>query len=266
MTTWAALELAPVPVYMAALVAFVERTRPGISQSFRPATAEQITALAAAHGGVDVLPGVYREFLAVMGESTGELELTWGSTSITDLLEELVHPDIVQPDPARFVKFGIGEYNIDCGKQEDDFFDLAQRTADLHDAAVFRAFGKDLMQGVARIERPFATFSDFLRTMVAEQTWFAGRNDTAVWLRQEGPAAAPRYLDVLERLGFVLTELGGSSHCVPMENPERDAVALLDRPAMQGRGTFLKLHARDPKQLRLLREIITDHLDAARAP
>lgn len=245
------------PVSFSGLLSFMERWKPGSTRGFRPASTAQIGALGAFHGGRDVLPRVYREFLSVMGDSTGEWRLTRGTTSISALLEDLEDRDHERPDLQRYLKFAVGEDDYN-GRQPDDFFDLARPTSDGADADILRIHEERLKHGDAEAERPFSTFSDLLRTLVVVKIAFQIRDKS------------PRYFDLgrrlkvierayelLLRLGFETTELGISLSSIPLENPRRGAIALLLGPTdLDG---CLRLRAQDDDEERRLMEIVADH-------
>lgn len=244
---------------MVAVCSFVERWRPGATKAFVPATPEQITALAGPSGGVSVLPPVYLDFLSTMGVSTGGLGLLWGSTSVLELLAERERDHGSQPDPRRYLKWGIGENNRDCGKEEDWFFDLRQRTSDLSDAMIVEAYPRDLADAASMAIHPVSTFSDRLRTMLTQFVWFDDSRGS-ILLRYTEPTAPTRAAEVLNRLDFDATELGVSGHCIPLVSPSRQARACLDVPRTATGATVLEIAASDPRELALLREILLDHL------
>ncbi|HLL06473.1 MAG TPA: hypothetical protein VK539_38230 [Myxococcaceae bacterium] len=244
---------------MKGLLAFMERWRPGSTHGFEPATAGQIAVLAQPHGGLDALPRVYREFLATMGASTGDLRLIWGTTSISVLLEDPGDHQRQRPDPRRYLKFAIGEDDYN-GRHPDDFFDLSRPTPDRRDAAIIRIREERLVSGKVAAQQPFPTFSDLLRSVIVAQaglsvpdqrtpTYSLGRNS-------ETPA---KTYEFFTRLGFSLTELGASSAVVPLEHPERGAIALISGPSPLLPVTGVELRARDKAQQLLLEELIKDH-------
>ncbi|MDC0672979.1 hypothetical protein [Nannocystis radixulma] len=248
------------PVSMPGLLAFMERWKPGSTRDFKAASSAQIAALASFYGGGEALPPVYRQFLATMGESLGDLTLTWGTTSISALLEDLEDRDRERRAPSRYLKFSIGEDDYN-GRHPDDYFDLTRRTPDGADAALLRIHERHLLHGEAKAKRPFPNFSDLLRDVLVAKT--------ALALRSESPPffTFGRHLDVLPRvyallrnLGFEPTELGASTSTIPLEAPRREAVALLLDPS--DLSICLRFRARDDAEERRLVEIVEDHRSA----
>ncbi|MBZ4420817.1 SMI1/KNR4 family protein [Myxococcus sp. RHSTA-1-4] len=259
--TWSELLKAPPPLSMTGLLSFMERWKPGSTQGFAPATADQIAALAKPHGGLDALPRVYREFLATMGASTGDLRLTfYGTTSVSALLEDLEDPQRERPDPRRYLKFTIGEDDYE-GRDTDDFFELTRPTPNGRDAAIIRIHEEDLVSGKGVVEQPFPTFSDWLRSVIVSRVCLeAGPKQQRRYYdlgpNSEAPAKAYEFFT---RLGFSLTELGASSEVIPLEHSERGAIALISAPSTSIPSTGLELYARDKAQQLLLNEVIQDH-------
>ncbi|WP_253998962.1 SMI1/KNR4 family protein [Myxococcus qinghaiensis] len=245
---------------MTGLLAFMERWKPGSTEGFEPATAEQIVALAKPHGGLHALPPVYREFLETMGASTGDLRLTFGTTSISALLADLAAPQRERPDSRHFLKFAIGE-DDDNGRQPDEFFELTRPTPDGRDAAILSIREEDLVSRKSNAERLFPTFSDWLRSIVASRVVFETEPEkqTQYYSLGEQPGTPARAYEFFTRLGFSLTELGASADVVLLEQPERGAIALLSAPSTWIPRTGVQLRARDKTQQRLLEEIFSDH-------
>ncbi|WP_233261850.1 SMI1/KNR4 family protein [Vitiosangium sp. GDMCC 1.1324] len=245
---------------MRGLLAFMERWKPGSTQGFEPATAEQIAALAKPHGGLNALPRVYREFLETMGASTGNLRLKAGTTSISALLEDREDPQRERPDARRYLKFTIGEEHPE-ERYPDDFFDLTHPTPDGRDAAIIRVHEEDLVRGKGAVEQAFPTFSDWLRTMVIARVVFATdpEEQTQYYNLGPKPETPARTYEFFTRIGFSLTELGASLDVVPLEHPERGAIALVSAPSTSIPRTGVELRARDKSQQALLNEVIEDH-------
>ena len=255
--TWPELLKARPPLSIAGLLAFMERWKPGSTYGFEPATDSQIATLAQPHGGVAVLPRVYREFLATMGKSTGGLGLMWGTISILALLEEQQQE---RPDPRRYLKFAIGE-DDDNGRHPDDFFDLTRPTPDGRDAAIIRIHEEHLVSGEIAAEQPFQTFSDLLRAVIVARASLEDvpEQRTPYYSLGTTPEAPAKAYEFFTRLGFSLTELGASSTVVPLEHPERGTIILIKAPTASVSSTSVRLRARDKAQHLLLEEIINDH-------
>jgi len=249
------------PLSMLHVLAYMERWRPGSTASFRPAATEQIAALASFYGGADMLPPLYLEFLQVMGEERGELDLWWNSTAISDLLEELEAGERQRADPSRYLKIALGsdDYN---GRHPDDFLDLQHPTPDGRDAAFMRAHERYLVRDSKTFERPFATFSDLLRSATVARWGFCIDTEEYPAYFSFGDAADSirrLYAFLVDRLGFESTELGASSSMIPLEHHERGAIALVLGPSGTIPTTGLKIRARDPSQHRLLEELLADY-------
>lgn len=258
--TWPELLKAPPPLLMTGLIAFMERWKPGSTHGFEPATASQIAALAQPHGGLDALPRVYREFLATMGASTGGLRLVWGTTSILALLEDMEDQQRERPDPRRYLKFAIGEDDYD-GRHPDDFFDLARPIQDGRDTAIISIHEENLVNGKGAAEQPFPTFSDWLRTVIVSRVSLetGPGQRTPYFNLGPNPEAPAKAYEFFTRLGFSLTGLGASSAVIPLEHPERGAIALISAPSALIPRTGVELRARDKVQQSLLKEITKDH-------
>jgi len=258
--TWSELLKSPPPLSMRGLLAFMERWKPGSTQGFEPATADQIAALAQPHGGLAALPPVYREFLATMGASTGGLRLTFGTTSILALLEEREDPQRERPDSRRYLKFAIGEDDYD-ERYPDEFFELSRPIPDGRDAAILRIREEQLVRGKVAVKQPFPTFSDWLRAIVASRVCLEAdpRKQTKYYSLGPKPEAPAKAYEFFTRLGFSLTELGASSAVVPLEHPERGALALLSAPSTSSSSTGVELRARDKAQQVLLDEVLKNH-------
>ncbi|CAM4542744.1 SMI1/KNR4 family protein [Myxococcus xanthus] len=262
--TWSKLLEAPPPLSMPGLLAFMERWKPGSTQGFEPATADQIAALAKPHGGINALPRVYREFLETMGASTGSLRLTFGTTSISSLLEDREDLQRERPDARRYLRFTMGEedeYNTTGRRDTDDFFELTRPTSDGRDAAIIRIHEEDLVRGKGEMEQPFPTFSDWLRTIIVSRLVFEADPDeqTEYYSLGRNPETPAKTYDFLTRLGFSLTELGASSAVIPLEHTEHGAITLIRAPTASIPRTGLRLRARDKAQQRILEEVISDH-------
>ena len=260
--TWSKLLEAPPPLSMPGLLAFMERWKPDSTQGFEPATADQIAALAKPHGGLNALPCVYREFLETMGASTGSLRLTFGTTSISALLDDREDPQRERPDARRYLKFTMGEEGNE-GRNPDMFFELTRPTPDGRDAAIIRVHEEDLIRGKVEIEQPFPTFSDWLRTIIVFRVVFGAepKEQTQYYDLESKPEVPAKAYDLLTRLGFLLTELGASPAVIPLEHAEYGAVALIRAPKASIPSTGLRLRARDKAQQRILEEVISDHED-----
>jgi hypothetical protein len=246
---------------MPGLLAFMERWAPGSTDLLIPATSDQIVALSEPHGGIDALPPVYMDFLATMGASMGPLRLKFGTVAIADLLEDHEERARRYPDPYRYLKFGIGE-EFENGRQPDDFFDLERPTADRMDAAIFRIREDDLIGGEKRADAPFATFSDLLRVVIAAKVGLKRESNPNVLTLDFGrdPQMVRSVFEFLQRLGFDVNDLGASRSAVPLEAPERGAIALITAPTPPDiSGTLLQLSAFDEKQQRILEEVLRDH-------
>lgn len=265
--TWSNLLEAPPPLSMLGLLAFMERWKPGSTQGFEPATADQIATLAKPHGGLNALPRVYRDFLETMGASTGSLRLTYyGTTSISALLEDREDLQRERPDARRYLRFTMGEddeYNTTGRRDTDDFFELTRPTPDGRDAAIIRIHEEDLVRGKGEVEQPFPTFSDWLRTIIVFRVGFGAepKEQTRYYDLESKPEVPAKAYDFLTRLGFSLTELGASSAVIPLEHSEYGAIALIDAPTASIPSTGLRLRARDKAQQRILEEVISDHED-----
>ncbi|QRK14132.1 SMI1/KNR4 family protein [Archangium violaceum] len=267
--TWSELLEAPPPLSMPGLLAFMERWKPGSTQGFEPATADQIAALAKPHGGLNALPRVYREFLETMGASTGSLRLSFGTTSISALLEDRKDLQRERPDARRYLRFTMGEedeYNSTGRRDTDDFFELTRPTPDGRDAAIIRIHEEDLIRGMGEVEQPFPTFSDWLRTIIVSRVVFEAepKEQTRYYSLGAKPEAPSKAYEFLTRLGFSLTELGASSAVIPLEHPGYGVIALVDAPTASIPSTGLRLRARDKTQQALLNEVIADHKQALR--
>lgn len=257
--TWSEFLKAPPPLSMKGLLTFMERWRPGSTHGFEPASADQIAVLAKPHGGLDAFPRVYREFLTTMGASTGDLRLMWGTTSILALLENLEDHQRQRPDPRRYLKFAIGEDDYN-GRHPDDFFDLSRPTPDGRDAAIIRIREERLVRGNVAAEQPFPTFSDLLRAVLVAQVGLNVPNQrTPCYDLGPNPETPSKTYEFFTRLGFSLTELGASSAAIPLEHPERGAIALISGPSPLLPGTGVEFRARDKAQQMLLEEFIKDH-------
>ncbi|WP_225888140.1 hypothetical protein [Myxococcus xanthus] len=237
---------------------------PGSTQGFEPATADQIAALAKPHGGLHALPRVYHEFLETMGASTGSLRLTFGTTSISALLEDREESQRERPDARRYLKFTMGdedEYNTTGRRDTDDFFELFRPTPDGRDAAIIRIHEEDLIRGKGKAEHPFPTFSDWLRTLIISRVVFGAepKEQTRYYDLESKPDAPAKAYEFLTRLGFSLTELGASSTVTPLEHAGYGAISLINAPTASIPSTGLRLRARDKAQQRILEEVISDH-------
>jgi hypothetical protein len=258
--TWSKLLKAPPPLSMTGLLAFMERWKPGSTQGFEPATAGQIAALAQPHGGLAALPPVYREFLETMGASTGGLRLTFGTTSISALLEDREGPQRERPDSRRYLKFAIGEDDYD-ERYPDEFFELSRPTPDGRDAAILHIREEQLMRGKVAAEQPFPTFSDWLRVIIVSRIVFdiVPKQQAQYYSLGLNPEVPAKAYEFFTRLGFSITELGASSAEVLLEHPERGALALISAPSTLIPRAGMRLHARDKAQQVLLDEVIKDH-------
>lgn len=245
---------------MTGLLTFMERWQPGSTHGFKPATADQIAVLAQPHGSIQALPSVYREFLATMGASTGSLRLVWGTTLISALLEDREDRQRERPDPHRYLKFAIGEDDYN-GRHPDDFFDLARPTPDGRDSAIIRIHERHLVSGKVAAEQPFPTFSDLLRSVIVARVGLRAVPQQRPLSYDLGPnpKAPDKVYTLLTRMGFSLTELGASPAVVPLEHPERGAIALISAPSKWLPGTGVELRARDKAQQALLEEVLKDH-------
>lgn len=254
---------------MPGLLAFMERWKPGSTQGFKPATADQIAALAKPHGGLNALPHVYREFLETMGASTGSLRLTFGTTSISALLEDREDLQRERPDARRYLRFTMGEedeFNTTGRRDTDDIFELFRPTPDGRDAAIIRIHEEDLARGKGEVERPFPTFSDWLRTIIVSRVVFGTepKEQTEYYDLESKPEAPAKAYEFLTRLGFSLTELGASPAVIPLEHAEYGAIALIDAATASIPSTSVQLRARDKAQQRILEEVISDHEEELR--
>ncbi|QVW70562.1 hypothetical protein [Myxococcus xanthus] len=258
--TWAELLKAPPPLTMKGLRAFMERWKPGSTEGFKPATAVQIAALAQPHGGLDALPPVYSDFLAAMGASTGSFRLTFGTTSISALLEDREDTQRERPDPRRYVKVAIGE-ELPEDRYPDEFFELFRPTPDGRDAAIVRIHEDDLVRGKQTAKRPFATFSDWLRAVAVSRVVLETepRKQTKSYSLGEKPEAVAKTYEFFSRLGFSLTELGASSAIIPLEHRKYGATILISAPSLWIPRAGVELRARDKTQQRILEEAISDH-------
>lgn len=258
--TWSKLIEAPPPLSMTGLLTFMERWKPGSAQGLEPATADQIAALAKPHGGLNALPRVYREFLEIMGASTGSLRLKAGTTSISALLEDREDTQRERPDARRYLKFAIGEERPE-DRSPDDFFELTRPTPDGRDAAIFRIREEDLVRGKVEAKQPFPTFSDWLRSTIVDRVFFATdpEKETKYYNLGEKPEVPAKAYEFFTRLGFSLTELGASLAFVPLEHPERGAIALIRAPSTSIPRSGVQLRAREKAQQLLLEEVIQDH-------
>lgn len=208
------------PVSMPGLLAFMERWKPGSTTGFKAASPAQIAALADFYGGLEVLPPVYRAFLATMGESLGDLTLMWGTTSISALLEDLEGPERERPDRSRYLKFAIGEEDYN-GRHPDDYFDLTQPTPDGADAQILRIHEQHLRHGEAKAKRPFPTFSDLLRRVIVSKVAFEIKSSSPPYFDFGGRLdVLAKAFSLLDSMGFTRTELGASTSVIPLENPD----------------------------------------------
>ncbi len=263
--TWPELMQSPPPLSMTGVLAFMERWAPGSTRGFVPATAEQIEALGRAHGRVGTLPLVYRDFLAVMGQSTGRLRLKAGTTSILALLDDLADRSTPSPDPRRYFKFALGEEGAE-ERGPDDFFDLARPTADGRDAAVIRIREDLLTKGLSAPAQPFPTFSDWLRSVIISRVVFEVEpaKQTQYCNLGANPEAPSRAYAFFLRAGFSLTEFGASPAFVPLEHRGRGAVALIRAPSASVPRAAVEVRAHDKTQQQSLAELIADHRDSLR--
>lgn len=245
---------------MTGLLTFMERWQPGSTSGMQGASVDEIGALAGPLGGTEALPPVYRDFLATMGASTGELALMWGTTSIRELLASREEERRERPDPRRYLKFAVGDQDYN-GRHPDDFFDLARRTPDGFDAAMIRIHEKHLVSGKVRPEEPFANFSDLVRAVTVVKLALRVGTDRSVLSFDFGtrPDTTGRVYDFFFRLGFKLTELGASSRVVPLEHREKGAIALLRGPWGEIPRARVRLRARDPAQTLRYQELLADH-------
>jgi len=256
---------AAAPVSMPGLLAFMERWKPGSTKDFKAASPEQIAALADFYGEQEVLPPVYRAFLATMGESLGDFKLMWGTTSISALLEDLDDRERERPNRSQYLKFAIGEDDYN-GRHPDDYFDLTRRTPDGADAQILRIHERHLRHGEAKAKRPFPTFSDLLRRVTVSRVAFDTKSTSPPYfdLGRRLDVLARAYA-LLDKLGFMRTELGASTSAIPLENHGRGAIAMLTGPTEVLDGS-LRLRARDDAEERRLVEIIEDHKSALLGP
>lgn len=249
---------------MPGLLAFVERWKPGSTQGFEPATADQIATLAKPHGGLNALPRVYREFLETMGASTGDLQLTYyDTTSILALLQDREDAQRERPDARRYLKFALGVEREDSPERRgpDRFFELTRPTPDGRDTAIIRIHEEDLVRGKGEVEHHFPTFSDWLRTIIVSRLVYDAdpEEQTRYYSLGSTPEAPAKAYEFLTRLGFSLTELGASPAVIPLEHAGYGAIALIDAPTVSIPSTGLRLRARDKAQQRILEEVISDH-------
>lgn len=254
------------PVEMPGLLAFMERRRPGSTRDVRPATPAQLEALVEPlDGGADALPRVYLDFLKIMGEHTGALELTWGVTTITALIAERSETGRGRPNPNRHFKFSIGEDDYN-GRHPDDFFDLARMRPDRSDAAVVRILEGDLVRGRGSPDEPFASFSDLVRGVASGQfSLYAESAEPSVPFGLGDSAEAPaRAYEFLVGLGFELTELGASPAVMVLEDPRRGAFAELDASSGMISGTLLSVRIPAGKDGLHLAEVLKDYQARAR--
>jgi hypothetical protein len=85
------------------------------------------------------------------------------------------------------------------------------------------------------------------------------RKQTSSYYLGPNPEALAKVYEFFTRLGFSLTELGASSAVVPLEHPERGALALISAPSTSSSSTGVELRARDKAQQVLLDEVFKDH-------
>jgi hypothetical protein len=199
-----------------------------------------------------------------MGASTGSLRLTfYGTTSISALLEDREDHQRERPDARRYLKFTMGG-DGDEGRDTDDFFDLTRPTPDGRDAAILRIHEEDLVSGKVAPEQPFPTFSDWLRAVLVSRVVFETdpQQQTQYYSLEPKPETPAKAYEFFTRFGFSLTELGASSAVIPLEHPERGAIALIRAPSILLPDTGVRLRARDKAQQSLLEELINDHEEA----
>lgn len=255
---WQVVE-ASIPLKLSALLEFMERWSPGVTQDFAGAQAAQIRELAEPHGGVSEMPGVYLEFLERMGDSTGDLDLVCGSTSVGALLElrKVAGEDV--PVPRRYVRYSVGEEDFE-GEFLADFLDLATRTSSGADAAVLRVSPAALAAPARPPWRPFESFSDLLRSVTISRLCMEAvdRKEAIFGLGKED-AARVRCTEFLAKLGFELSDIGASPRVLPLEDKQRGAIASLSREEPQTT-TLLYLRARDRVEELKLSELVSDHL------
>lgn len=250
------------PLRMHALMAFMERFSQGSTADARPATREQIAALAELLGGtVDRLPRVYLDFLQTMGEQIGKLRLTRGITSISALLADRRGRGRAHVDSQRYFKFAIGEDDYN-GRQPDDFFDLHRIWANGEDAAIIRIREEDLIDSRQTPDEPFGSFSDLVRSVMVNKLCKGTRADKlpAVSFGFGTVAGATvKVYELLAGLGFELTELGASPRIIPLENTAKRAVALLAGPSPTLPDTGIWVRTLDEKYLRHITEVLSDY-------
>lgn len=249
------------PVEMPALLAFMERRRPGSTREVRAATPAQIAALVEPlDGGTDALPRVYLDFLETMGEHTGALELTWGSMAVSALLAERSEAGSERPDPNRYFKFSIGEDDYN-GRHPDDFFDLTRMRSDRSDAAVLRILEGDLVRRRVTPDEPFASFSDLVRAVAAGQFGLEDEaaEESAPFAFGDDAGAPARGYEFLVGLGFELTELGASPSRMVLEDPKRGALAMLKGPSVMIPGTLLQVRIPAGKEGLHLTAVLEDY-------
>ena len=249
------------PLEMRGVLAFMERLRPGSTRDIRAATPAQIASLVEPlDRGIDALPRVYLEFLKTMGDHSGALELTWGTTSINAIIAERSETSGGRADSNRHFKFSIGEDDYN-GRHPDDFLDLARMRSDRCDAPVLRILEADLIQGKRTPDQPFASFSDLVRSVVVGQFGLdTDPSDPPVPFGLGGDAdASARAYEFLVGLGFELTELGASPSRLVLEDPRRGALALLTGPPSMLSGTLLSVRLPSGNDGRQLAEVLNDY-------
>lgn len=246
---------------MASVLRFMERFRPGSTASVRGASNAQIAELAQPlTRGRASLPAVYVDFLMAMGENSDGIRLVWGSSSVSRLLEDRKDDSQPRVDPNQFFKYGIGELQDVGERSPDAFLDLTKIRADGTDAPMLEIRESLLVRRKGEPERPFACFSDQIRATVVGRFCLDTdpKRDAVPFSFGEDAGATARVFEVLGKLGFVLTELGASPTCIPMEKP-REAVALLTAPSPTIPRTHLSFYAANERYSRYLEEVITDN-------
>lgn len=254
---WSAIQRSPT-LEIPSLLAFMERIAPNSTREVSGASAEQIEALAAPHGGRAKLPPVYLDFLERMGASVGQLRFARGSTCIEELLD-LREDSAPLPNPKRFLRYSTGEENHG-GLLVADFFDLSNRSADGRDAAILRIDPRLLEASDEKASRPFASFSDLLRSVIVSRLCFeTDERPVLNFDLDEDEEDRIRCVEFLEKLGFGLTEMGASTEAIPLEHRQRGVFGMLQR-MVGSKMTLLLLKARDKMEESRLREVLLDNL------